>query len=254
MNSWWHSFFDLDYLAIWQQVFPPETNSQQAAAIWEMLGLQPGCRILDAPCGWGRLSLPLAHLGAEVCGVDQSQTMLAAAEAGRAALPAQRLRYLRHDLRQPLPESGVDVALNVFTSFGYGSEDDDLAIFRTLRAALRPGGRILVETNHRDLMCSYIARGSKASMRLPDGTLFYDDASFDSLSGVARLNWYWSGPLGSGEKHADWRCYTPTQIIALLENAGLRFQAAFQGFSKEPFRAAGPDVGGRLSVVALRPD
>jgi hypothetical protein len=65
--------------------------------------------------------------------------------------------------------------------------------------ALRPGGRVLVETNHRDLLCAFISRASKASVRLPDGTLFIDDPDFDAISGVVSLNWYWSGPNGSGE-------------------------------------------------------
>lgn len=252
-QPWWLSFFDRDYLAIWQQVFPPDLNDAQARAIWTMLELQPGCRILDAPCGWGRLSLPLAHLGATVLGVDQSAEMIGAAESLRHDASPRRLSYLQHDLRTPLPHSGFDLALNVFTSFGYGSENEDLAIFRSLHAALRPGGRLLVETNHRDLMCAYIARGSKFSLRLPDGTLFLDNAEFDALSGVAHLHWYWHGPRGAGEKHAIWRCYTPTQILALLERAGFRFDAAFSGFSSTPFKAEGPEAGGRIALVATRP-
>jgi len=99
--------------------------------------------------------------------------------AGAVALP-------EHDLRTPLPETGFDVACNIFSSFGYGTEEEDVAIFRTLRDAVRPGGRVLVETNHRDLTCTVIARGSKASKRLADGTLFLDEPDFDPISGVAR--------------------------------------------------------------------
>jgi 2-polyprenyl-3-methyl-5-hydroxy-6-metoxy-1,4-benzoquinol methylase len=252
MNDWWKTFFDEAYLRLWEQVFTDESNAKQAADLWSMLDLEPGCRVLDAPCGWGRLSRPLAVLGAEVLGVDQSELLVAAAERKRGEVPPERLRYLCHDLRLPLPETGFDVASNIFTSFGYGTEEEDVAIFRTLRDAVRPGGRVVVETNHRDLMCSFIARGSKAARRLPDGTLFLDEPELDAISGVVRLNWYWSGPAGSGEKHAEWRCYTPTQIVGLLERAGLRFIGAYQGLSKNPYRAEGAEVGGRLAVVCGR--
>jgi 2-polyprenyl-3-methyl-5-hydroxy-6-metoxy-1,4-benzoquinol methylase len=254
VNDWWKSFFDQDYLRIWEQVLSAENSAKQAAELWSLLDLNAGCRLLDAPCGWGRLSRPLALLGARVVGVDQSETLLTAAEAQRGELPQERLRYLRHDLRKSLPETGFDVACNIFTSFGYGTEEEDVATFRTLREALRPGGRVLVETNHRDMLCAFISRGSKASMRIPDGTLFIDDPDFDAISGVVSLNWYWSGPSGSGEKHAKWRCYTPTQIVALLERAGLRFAGAYQGLSKIPYAAEGPEAGGRLAVVAVRED
>ncbi|MBI4893486.1 MAG: methyltransferase domain-containing protein [Acidobacteria bacterium] len=252
MSSWWQAFFDDAYLRIWEQVFPEETNAAQARAIWAMLDLEAGCRVLDAPCGWGRLSKPLAEMGAVVVGADQSEAMVRAAQDKRGALGEDRLRYVRHDLRERLEESGFDVALNVFTSFGYGTEEEDEAIFRTLREAVRPGGRVLVETNHRDLMCSYISRGTKASTRLPDGTLFIDEAEFDAIGGVAQLNWYWSGPGGKGEKHANWRCYTPTEIVRLMQRAGLHFVGAYQGFSKIPFRSVGQEAGGRLSVVGVR--
>jgi SAM-dependent methyltransferase len=254
MDEWWKTFFDDDYLRIWTQILTDEVSNQQALDLWSMLDLRPGCRILDAPCGWGRLSLPLARLGATVLGVDQSDRQLAFAAQRREGLPSDRLRYLQHDLRTPLAETGFDIACNVFTSFGYGTEEEDVALFSTLRAAVRPGGRVVVETNHRDLMCAFIARGARQSLRLPDGTLFVDESDFDAISGVVCLNWYWSGPAGSGEKHAHWRAYTPTQIVDLLRRAGLRFDGAYKGLSKTPYKAVGPDAGGRLAVVALRPD
>lgn len=55
-----------------------------------MLDLSSGCRILDAPCGWGRLSLPLARLGATVLGVDQSDRQLAFAAHHLEELPPDR--------------------------------------------------------------------------------------------------------------------------------------------------------------------
>jgi SAM-dependent methyltransferase len=254
VNEWWRTFFDEDYLAIAAQMLGEEASAKQAGELWSMLDLEPGCRLLDAPCGWGRLSRPLATLGAIVVGVDQSETLLASAESWRGDLPPERLRYLRHDLRTPLPETGFDAACNIFTSFGYGSEEEDLALFRNLRAAVRPGGRVVVETNHRDLVCASIARGMKLSMRLPDGTVFLDEPVFDGISGLVTLNWYWWGPRGSGEKHARWRCSTPTEIVGLLERAGLRFAGAYQGLSKVPYKPAGPEAGGRLAVVAVRDD
>jgi len=252
MKQWWETFFDDDYFRIWGQLLTEENSGKQAAALWSMLDLSPGCRILDAPCGWGRLSRALAQLGANVVGVDQSGTLLDVANRNRGELSVERLRYVKHDLRTPLPETGFDAACNIFTSFGYGTAQEDVAIFRTLRAAVRPGGRVVVETNHRDMMSAFVTRGTKASMRLPDGTLFVDESDFDAIGGVVHLNWYWSGSQGSGEKHAEWRCYTPTQIVEMLELAGLRFASAHKGLSKAPYKAEGPEAGGRLAIVAVR--
>lgn len=252
MEEWWKTFFNQDYLRIAQEMFKQEDNTRQAEELWSMLELSQGCQLLDAPCGWGRLSRPLALRGATVLGVDQSETLLVTAESQRGEVPPDRLRYLRHDLRTPLPETGFDVACNIFTSFGYGTEEEDVALFRTLREAVRPNGRVLVETNHRDSVCAFLARGGKSSKRMSDGTLFLDEPQFDPIAGIVTLNWYWSGPNGSGEKHAQWHCYTPTEIVRLLERAGLRFLGAYKGLSKTPYTAEGAEMGGRLAVVATR--
>ena len=254
MNDWWKTFFDDDYFRMWEPSLSEAQSMKQAEDLWSMLDLTSGCRILDAPCGWGRLCPPLALMGAKVLGVDQSEAMLAIAQRNCGELPSERLRYLRHDLRTPLAESGFDVACNIFTSFGYGTEAEDLAIFRTLRGAVRPGGQVVVETSHRDLICAQVAHGTNRSKRLPDGTLFLDESDFDPIAGVMRLNWYWSGPKDSGEKHAEWRCYTPTQIVGLLQQAGLRFTAAYKGLSKTPYEAESAEAGARLAVVAVRED
>src|SRR5258708_31930166 len=119
-------------------MFSEEDNRKQAADLWSMLDLNPGRRLLDAPCGWGRLSRPLAFLGGDVLGVDQSDTLLALAEDQLGALPPERLRYLRHGLRTPLTETGFDVACNIFASIGHGPVEEDVRIFRQLLRALRP--------------------------------------------------------------------------------------------------------------------
>jgi SAM-dependent methyltransferase len=252
MSDWWQAFFDADYVRLWAQSEVPDSTAAQVGGLWSLLGLQEGRRVLDAPCGYGRLSRPLAERGAIVLGVDQSQALLEHAEGERGSLPTSRLRYLQHDLRKPLGEEGFDCALNVFTSLGYGTEEDDLAILETLRAAVRPGGLVFVETNHRDVMAAFLARGVPPSQRLPDGTLIIEDPRFDSISGRMETCWYWSGPAGQGKKAASLRVYTATELVHLLECTGLRFRSAHRGCSPEPFRAEGPDLGGRIGLLAER--
>ena len=123
---WWEQFFDEDYLRLWATV--SAGGDEEAAALWRILGLSAGARVLDAGCGFGRVSLSLARLGARVLGVDQSAPLLAEAERRRGTVSAEQLRYVRHDLREPLAESGFDVALSLFSSLGYGDESGDAAI------------------------------------------------------------------------------------------------------------------------------
>ena len=253
MPSWWQTFFDEDYARLWAASTPPEQTEAQAEALWKLLGLRHGSRVLDAPCGYGRFSVRLAGRGARVVGVDYSPDLLAKAERERGDLGTEQLTYLRHDLRDPIPVEGFDVALNLFSSLGYGTEEDDARILRTLHEAVRPGGRVFVDTMHRDPLVARLSREFKPATRFPDGTLLVEESSFDPIRGRLQTQWFWSGPRGSGSKEADLRIYCATELVALLERVGLRFISAHAGISTEPYRAEGPSMGGRLGLLAERP-
>jgi len=246
---WWEQFFDEDYLRVWATM--PTLGDEEAAALWRILGLSPGARVLDAGCGYGRVSLPLARLGARVLGVDQSATLLAEAERRRGELDPEQLRYQRRDLRAPLGESGFDVALSLFSSLGYGEESDDAAILGTIAAAVRPGGKVAIDTAHRDVLVARLAREQVSAHRLPDGTLLLEEPRFDPVAGRVETTWFWSGPRGSGQKSASIRVYTITELVRLLERVGLRLEAALHPGTGAPFKPAGPALGGRVLLVAV---
>ena len=249
--TWWERFFDDEYVRLWGGISGP--GDDEAAALWRILGLAPGCRVLDAGCGFGRVSLPLARLGARVLGVDQAVPLLEEAERRRGDVDPTHLRYARHDLREPLSESGFDVALSLFSSLGYGTDDEDLAILRTLAAALRPGGRLAVDTAHRDLLAARLSREGGPGQRFADGTLFLEERQLDPVAGRVHTTWFWSGPGGSGQKSASIRVYTITELVRLMERAGLRFQSALHPGTGAPFSPAGPQLGGRVLLVAEKP-
>jgi D-alanine-D-alanine ligase len=233
MSDWWQGFFDAQYVELWEGAMPANKTEREAVELWSLLGLSAGSKVLDAPCGYGRLSRALAERGAQVLGADVSAELLAAAESRRGDLPAERLRYQRHDLRVGLAESNFDVAFNVFSSLGYGSEADDLAVLSTLRAAVRPGGLVFVETNHRDQLVIGLSRNPRPAQRLPDGTLFVEEPRFDPVAGRLETTWYWSGAGGSGAKRASVRMYTATELVELMRAAGLVVRSTHNGCSGE---------------------
>src|SRR6185295_11214222 len=193
----------------------------------------------DAPCGCGRIALALAQRGVEVLGVDQAADLVAEAERRRSGLPPMRLRYERHDLRSPLQESGFDAAFNICNSIGYGTEAEDLAILSTLREAVRPGGLVFVEVDHRDAVVVDFSRNQRRADRLPDGTLLLEESRLDPVTGRVETTWYWSGPAGSGQRNGSFRVYATTELIRLMETAGLRLRSVHNGCSSEPFVTPG---------------
>jgi len=246
--DWWEGFFDDNYLRLWASTLTDPKSDEDASAICELLALKPGNKVLDAPCGFGRLTRRLAARGVQVVGMDASQRMIDEAERH----PVEHARYVRHDLREPLPEAGFDAAFNVFSSIGYAGEEGDRAAFRSVHAALRPGGLFLVESRHRDDVVLEVAvKGLRPCGRFSDGTIMFEEMKFDPVTGQVDTVWHFAGPRGASSKLASYRMYSPTELVALLRDCGFRFVSAFAGLSTTPFGSTAP-YPRRVAVLCER--
>src|SRR5688572_1077214 len=77
--DWWSRFFDDDYAAYGLAHTPDDILQNTVEFLWTTLQLQPGSTVFDQCSGIGRLSLPLAARGANVIGVEQTKSYVAAA-------------------------------------------------------------------------------------------------------------------------------------------------------------------------------
>ncbi len=87
----------------WAALYDDQVNALcllEEREIETLLGPVASLEIADVGCGTGRHAVPLAAAGARVTGIDFSQGMLAKA---RAKPGADRVRFVEHDLRRPLP-------------------------------------------------------------------------------------------------------------------------------------------------------
>ncbi len=115
-------------------------------------------RVLEIGCGSGRLMVPLIEAGLDVTGVDSSAEMLRIAAAHLSRVPgwaAQAHTLIQADARAPLPLSPasfdlVVIALNTFLH--NLSCEDQLAVLRTARTALPPGGHLVIDIPPNDEM------------------------------------------------------------------------------------------------------
>ena len=96
----------------WRAASEPWAD-EEAAAIAGLLDLPSGGRVLDAPCGSGRIAVRLAQRGLDVTGLDISPEEIEAARA-RGSMA----RFEVGDLRE-LPELAFDAVVQWGNSFGY---------------------------------------------------------------------------------------------------------------------------------------
>jgi SAM-dependent methyltransferase len=140
--NWWEHFFHGVAVDMWRQAVPAEHTSREAEALERTLALEPGAEILDVPCGAGRLTLELAPRY-RMTGVDLSAEFLGHA---RTADEAGRVTWEHRDMRD-LPWAGrFDGAFCLGNSFGYLDDEGNARFLRAVAAALKPGGRFVLET------------------------------------------------------------------------------------------------------------
>lgn len=137
--------------SFWETLFPFLFTAERRAAastevehLLELLDFE-GRDVLDLCCGPGRHAVELARRGYVVTGVDRSPYLLAKAEQLATAEQVEA-EWIRSDMRDFVRPAAFDLAINMFTSFGYFDDrDDDLRVLRNLHASLREGGRLLIE-------------------------------------------------------------------------------------------------------------
>lgn len=147
-KDWWIPFY-ANFRPVFDRL-PAKSTNALVRYIVRKLGLRRGMTVLDCPCGIGRVGLPLARLGTKVTGVDISPHFIEefAVKAKRKGLT---VRLLEADMRRIDFRTEFDVALNLWTSFGYfTNEAENLKVLRGLYHALRPGGRLLLHVISRD--------------------------------------------------------------------------------------------------------
>ena len=128
--------FDDDYLYFYADLFGAERSDTDAELVARLLSVEPGMRVLDVPCGEGRIAGRLARLGCEVVGVDYTEPWI---ELARRQYPEATFHH--GDMRSLQYEDEFDAVVNWFTSFGYfdrPTNDRVLALLRASAAAGRP--------------------------------------------------------------------------------------------------------------------
>ncbi|HEX6261214.1 MAG TPA: methyltransferase domain-containing protein [Actinomycetota bacterium] len=170
--------FDEDYLYFYAHL-TPELSEEQADLIWRLLDIQPGMEVLDLACGHGRIANRLAVRGARVTGLDQTRVFLDLAR-GEATQMGVTVKYVEGDMRA-IPWTGTfDRVVSWFTSFGYFDDEGNRDVLRQAHGALKPGGRFLVDLNHRDWL---IANMLEETVVRRGDDIMVDGHRFDPLTG-----------------------------------------------------------------------
>jgi ubiquinone/menaquinone biosynthesis C-methylase UbiE len=223
--------FDEAYLEIYGPRQPPEEAEQEMLAAARLAGCKPGAEILDAPCGYGRHAIPLAQAGFRVVGADRSQALLDEARRRGA-----EFELVQADYRElPFPDDRFDAVLNLFSALGYTGKEGDTQALREFHRVLRPGGRLVVETMHRDRLIRIFQ--PRRWERLPQGYLL-EESRFDPVESVMENTVLYLRDEGEPQEWPyELRIYTPTELVEMARAAGFGEIACYGGFEREELSA-----------------
>lgn len=233
----WYSeagrFFGPGYLKEYQDVLPEERTLTEVNFLELKLGLKKSAKILDCPCGHGRHSIELARRGYNVTGQDINSFFLE--QARRSADQAGvSVRLIQGDMRQIPFRNEFDLALNLFTAFGYlEDEKQDQEVLYSIANALKFGGYFVLDFVNRD----WVMRNYQPYQRkeLPDGSVIIKEGCFYSLSGRENATVTRIDPSGQQEvAETSLRLYSPAELVNMIRKTGLKAQDAYGSYLGEP--------------------
>ncbi|UPL48966.1 SAM-dependent methyltransferase [Hymenobacter sublimis] len=147
-QEWFSTWFDSPYYHRLYRARNDEEARAFLAKLLRYLHPKPEARLLDLACGKGRHALYLSEQGYDVTGLDLSPESIRYAQQ----FAHEHLHFQVHDMRQPLLTGPFDFIFNLFTSFGYfAQEADNVVALRNAAAALRPGGKMVIDFLNTDL-------------------------------------------------------------------------------------------------------
>ena len=237
--EWWRDMFAIP---LWQRVQLGWEEADDADADAEQvaraLGLRASARVLDVPCGTGRIATRLQALGHEVVGIDATDRFVDVARD--AGVPV-----IRADMRTSVVrDASFDAAFCLWGSFGYFDDEENELQAHALVDAVASGGDILIDTLIADTLLPGFAPEAAWSVGDIDVTerRRYLDRS-------KRIETTWT--FASGDERATQvtsvRLYTLDELTDLLARCGC---SSFQAFDGElaPFGGASD----RLWLVATK--
>jgi hypothetical protein len=213
-------------------MFDPAVVEPAVATLAEMAG---DGAALEFAVGTGRIAVPLAERGVRVAGIDSSEAMLARL---REKPGAERVEARVGDMASTRVDGEFSLVYLVFnTIFNLNTQDGQVACFENAAAHLHSGGRFVIEARVPELQRLPLGQTVLPWRADPRGFTYYVyDVVTQRLSGQHynvegdRLQ---PSPI---EMRYAW----PAELDLMARLAGMRLEARYGGWRREPFTGLSP--------------
>jgi len=223
MAEWFQEWFGEEYLRLYPH--RDDADAERAVAlIVETIPVGRDWRVLDVACGAGRHARAFRARGISIIGVDLSMHLL------QRARETARIPVARADMRDlPIRPRSMDLAVNLFTSFGYFERDfDHLRALREMLGTLRPGGWFVLDY----LNATMVKRGlvAREETRLADREFTVERWLHDGDRFVVKTI---TAP-GGRQFMERVRLYGQDELVGMVTAAGGRVRRKLGSYAGDP--------------------
>ncbi len=239
--------FDVDdYMYFYSEQLTDERTEIEVSTLVSLLELDAPKTILDLACGYGRHTNRLAALGHTMTGIDLMPGFLEIAWLN-AFQQKVDVNYQQGDMRSISFEDEYDFVLLLFTAFGYFSDEENLKVLVNAKRALKPGGKLIFDTLNRD---TFLREMRPYLVVEKQGNLMIDRISFDSAQGRLYNKRIVIRDGIRKDKPYFTRLYNPSEISALVTQAGFEMSQIYGGWEASELTAASR----RMVIIAQKPE
>lgn len=225
MPHWYEESFGEDYLLVYRHRSNQDASFEVEQVI-SWLKLSSSDLILDLCCGTGRHSRALLKKQLHVVGFDLSTTLLthAVQETEKEGLV---LPFVHGDMRRlPFVNQSFDVVVNLFTSFGYFTKDEDnLRVLTEIARVLKPRGRMIIDyVNHAVIKKHLVPE----SVREENGVRIIEQREIKGEYVIKQITV--KDSKGERKYLEQVKMYTLEQMMDLFKQAGIKITDIYGDF------------------------
>ena len=164
--------------------YKQDESDNQVEFFRKSIPLQPGAKVLDLGCGFGRHSIILAQKGFQVTGFDQSVDYIERAknEAEQARVNAV---FEVLDMRKMDYVEEFEAVLSISTSLAFYDDQTNTDIIKRIRKALKPKGKFLYDQGNIFWAASWATNKTNKKEELPNNTIHHHTLTFDPVTCIA---------------------------------------------------------------------
>jgi SAM-dependent methyltransferase len=232
-ENWWENFFHGVALDFWRAAIPAELTHAEADFLTKQLQLTNSAKVLDVPCGNGRLSIELAQRGFALTGVDIAKEFIDEAK-GSSLQAGVNVDWRNQDMRA-LPWAGeFDGAFCFGNSFGYLDDEANADFLKAVYQTLKPGARFILDA---PAIAECMLPTFQPSRSLEIAGIKVDiEHRYDHEQGRMFNDFTFTRDGVVDKRPSSQRTYTYRELIELLRAASLEPVAAYGSLTEEPFK------------------